>query len=156
MIIIKGYRIMEEFIKLDESFLKEIAVLYRKAFIGEPWYDDWNDNTQLEEYIKDVSCYFHGLNYGLIKDGKLVAVSLGSIRHWWEGTNYNIEESCVDPTEQGKGTGSKFMGLIEKDIKKKGIAGIFLQTDEDKPSFLFYTKNDFKVLPVHVSLYKSV
>jgi len=156
LIIIKGYRIMEEFVQLDELYLKEIAVLYRSAFIGEPWYDDWSDNTQLEEYIKDVSCYFHGLNYGLIKDGKLVAVSLGSIRHWWEGTNYNIEEFCVDPTEQGKGTGSKFMGLIENDIKKKGIAGIFLQTDEDKPSYRFYTKNDFKVLPVHVSLYKNV
>ena len=45
----------------------------------------------MEEYIKDVSGYFQGLNYGLVKDGKLVAVSLGSVRHWWEGTNYNIE-----------------------------------------------------------------
>ena len=150
------YKSMEEFIKLDESYLKEIAVLYQNAFMGEPWNDDWSDNTQLEEYIKDVSCYFAGLNYGLVKDGKLVAVSLGSVRHWWEGTNYNIEEFCVDPEEQGKGTGSRFMGMIEKDIKKNGFAGIFLQTDEDKPSYRFYTKNNFKNLPIHVSLYKSV
>ena len=98
----------------------------------------------------------HWLNYGLVKDGKLVAVSLGSARHWWEGTNYNIEEFCVDPEEQGKGTGSRFMGMIENDIKKNGFAGIFLQTDEDKPSYRFYTKNNFKNLPIHVSLYKSV
>ncbi len=147
---------MEEFIKLDESYLKEIAVLYQSAFMGEPWNDDWSDNTQLEEYIKDVSGYFNGLNYGLEKDGKLVAVSLGSVRHWWEGTNYNIEEFCVDPAEQGKGTGSRFMDMIEKDIKKNGLAGIFLQTDEDKPSYRFYVKKNFKHLPVHVSLYKSV
>ena len=93
---------MEEFIKLEESHLKEIANLYQRAFMGEPWNDDWSDNTQLEEYIKDVSCYFAGINYGLVKDG------------------------------------------------------IFLQTDEDKPSYRFYTKNNFKTLPVHVSLYKNV
>ena len=46
---------MEVFIKLDESYLKEIAVLYQNAFMGEPWNDEWSDNTQLEEYIKDVS-----------------------------------------------------------------------------------------------------
>lgn len=149
-------KIMEEFIKLDESYLKEIAALYRSAFMGEPWNDDWSDSAQLEEYIKDVSGHFQGLNYGLVKDGKLVAVSLGSVRHWWEGTNYNIEEFCVDPAEQGKGTGSKFMNMIENDIRKKGLAGIFLQTDEDKPSYRFYVKNHFKPLSAHVSLYKSV
>ena len=147
---------MEKFIKLEETHLKEIANLYQRAFMGEPWNDDWSDNTQLEEYIKDVSSYFKGINYGLVKDGKLVAVSLGSVRHWWEGTNYNIEEFCVDPTEQGNGLGTKFLEMIEEDIKKQGFAGIFLQTDEDKPSYRFYTKNNFKPLPVHISLYKNV
>ncbi len=113
-------------------------------------------NKIMEEYIKDVSGHFQGLNYGLVKDGKLVAVSLGSVRHWWEGTNYNIEEFCVEPSEQGKGTGSKFMVMIEDDIRKCGLAGIFLQTDEDKPSYRFYLKNSFKPLSAHVSLYKSV
>ena len=42
-------KIMEEFIKLDESYLKEIAALYRSAFMGEPWNDNWSDSAQLEE-----------------------------------------------------------------------------------------------------------
>ena len=62
----------------------------------------------------------------------------------------------MDPEEQGKRTGSRFMGMIENDIKKNGFAGIFLQTDEDKPSYRFYVENNFKNLPIHVSLYKSV
>lgn len=146
----------EEFIELDESYLPSIAELYKNAFMGDPWNDDWSDRAQLENYIKDVAAYFKGLNYGLLIDGKLAAVSLGSVRHWWEGTNYNIEEFCVDPTIQGKGIGSHFMSLIEDEIRKQGLAGIFLQTDMDKPSYRFYKKNGYNDLGLHVSLYKSV
>ena len=146
----------EEFIELDESYLPAIAELYKNAFMGEPWNDDWSERSQLEEYIRDVAAYFKGLNYGLLIDGKLAAVSLGSVRHWWEGTNYNIEEFCVDPTIQGQGIGSHFMSLIEDEIRKQGLAGIFLQTDMDKPSYRFYKKNGYNDLELHVSLYKSV
>ena len=146
----------EEFIELDESYLPKMAELYRDSFKGEPWNDDWSDDLQLSEYIKEISCAYHCLNYGLIIDGNLVAMSLGMVRHWWEGTNYNIEELCVSPEFQGKGLGTRFMGLIEEDTRKKGCVGIFLQTDSDKPSFRFYHKLGFKDLGEHVSLYKSL
>ena len=147
---------MEEFIVLDETYLSATAELYWSAFKGDPWNDDWSDSAQLCEYLKDVSGSFKGLNYGLKIDGRLVAVSLGTIRHWWEGTNYNIEEFCVDPQLQGQGIGSRFMALIENDIKAKGLAGIFLQTDNDMPSYKFYLKNGYSELNKHVSFYKSV
>ncbi|MCR4814914.1 MAG: GNAT family N-acetyltransferase [Lachnospiraceae bacterium] len=133
-----------------------MADLYRASFKRDPWNDDWSDDLQLKEYIKEISGSYHCLNYGLIIDGNLVAVSLGMVRHWWEGTNYNIEELCVAPEFQGKGLGTRFMGLIEEDIRKKGCVGIFLQTDSDKPSFRFYHKLGFKDLREHVSLYKSL
>ena len=147
---------MEEFILLDESYLDKTARLYQSAFKGEPWNDDWSDESQLTEYIKDVSGGNNPLNYGLVKDGELVAVSLGSLRHWWEGTNYNIEEFCVSPDLQGQGVGSRFMKMIEQDIRDRGLSGIFLQTDSDKPSYGFYKKSDFGELTKHVSFYKSV
>lgn len=147
---------MEEFILWDEKYLKETMSLYQRAFGKAPWNDDWSDQAQLSEYIKEVSGGCHCLNYGLLIDGKLVAVSLGSVRHWWEGTNYNIEELCVDPDLQRQGIGSRFMQMIENDIKAKGFAGIFLQTDNDMPSYKFYIKNGYKELTTHVSFYKSV
>ncbi len=146
----------EELIRLDESYLTAIAEMYRNAFAGDPWNDDWSDTSQLTEYIRDVSCYFQGLNYGLLIDGKLSAVALGSIRHWWEGTNYNLEELCVSKDLQGQGIGSRFMNLIEEDVKSMGLAGIFLQTDNDMPSYKFYRKNGYHELGEHVSFYKSV
>ena len=143
-------------IELDESYLPQMAELYREAFAGEPWNDDWSDTKQLIEYIKDVSQAYNSLNYGLLVDGKLAGISVGKINHWWEGTNYNIEELCVSPSYQGKGIGSKFLELIEQRVREKGLAGIFLQTDNDKPSYHFYHKNGFNDLDMHISLYKSV
>ena len=143
-------------IELNESYLPQMAELYREAFAGEPWNDDWSDTKQLNEYMKDISKAYNALNYGLLIDGKLMGMSVGKINHWWEGTNYNIEELCITPSYQGKGIGSKFLGLIEKCVREKGLAGIFLQTDSDKPSYQFYHKNGFQDLDMHISLYKSV
>lgn len=146
----------EQFILLDETYLPQMAELYKAAFSGEPWNDDWSDEKQLTEYIKDIAGSYNSLNYGLLVNGKLAAISLGMIRHWWEGTNYNIEEFCVSPEIQGQGIGSRFMEMIEADIKKRGLCGIFLQTDNDKPSYKFYCKNGFNELKSHVSFYKRV
>ncbi len=147
---------MEEIKVLDGSYIEKMAELYKAAFAGDPWNDDWSDREQLLEYIKEISGSCNALNYGYFIDGELVAISAGMTRHWWEGTNYNIEELCVSPKLQGKGIGSKFMKLIEDEIRAKGYHGIFLQTDLDKPSYKFYKKNGFGDLDKHVSLYKSV
>lgn len=146
----------EALIILDESYLSEMAELYKISFAGEPWNDDWSDRNQLYAYVKDISGSFNSLNFGLKKDGKLAAMSLGTIRHWWEGTNYNLDELCVAPEYQGQGLGTYFMGLVEEEIRKLGYAGIFLQTDNDKPAYSFYHKIGFNDLGAHVSLYKSL
>lgn len=146
---------MEEFVILDQSYLQEMAQLYKSAFYGEPWNDDWSDEEQLMEYVKEKSGGYHAINYGLLADGKLVAVSLGQITHWWEGTNYVLDELWVSPEYQGSGIGSRFMKLIEEDLKKRDVKGIFLQTDLDKPAYKFYQKNGFKDLSKHVSLFKG-
>lgn len=146
---------MEEFVILDQSYLEEMASLYKSAFFGEPWNDDWSDEEQLTEYIKEKSGGFRAINYGLRLDGKLVALSLGQITHWWEGTNYVLEELCVSPEYQGTGIGTRFMALIEADLKKQDVKGIFLQTDSDKPAYKFYQKNGFKEVSKHVSFFKG-
>ena len=146
----------EELIFLDESYLSEMAELYKVSFGGEPWNDDWSNKEQLYEYVKEISGAYNSLNYGLNVDGRLAAMSIGMIRHWWEGTNYNIEELCVLPEFQGQGIGSRFLKMIEKDIQTRGAVGIFLQTDDDKPAYGFYHKAGFGDLSSHVSLYKSL
>jgi aminoglycoside 6'-N-acetyltransferase I len=116
---------------------------------------DVGDEEQLTEYVKEKSGGFHAINYGLLIDGKLVAISMGQITHWWEGTNYVLDELCVSPDCQGTGIGTHFMELIEEDLKKRDVKGIFLQTDSDKPAYKFYHKNGFKDVSEHVSLFKG-
>ena len=144
------------FIELDDSYLPQMAELFRDAFSGEPWNDNWSDTEQLMEYMKDISKAYSQLNYGLLIDGRLVGMSVGKIKHWWEGTEYAIDEICVSPAYQGQGLGSKFLSLIESAIREKGLGGIFLQTDNDKPAYRFYHKNGFRDLASHMSLYKSL
>ena len=144
------------FIELDDSYLPQMAELFRDAFSGEPWNDNWSDTEQLMEYMKDISKAYSQLNYGLLIDGRLVGMSVGKIKHWWEGTEYAIDEICVSPEYQGRGLGSKFLSLIESAIREKGLGGIFLQTDNDKPAYRFYHKNGFRDLASHMSLYKSL
>ncbi len=146
----------ERFVVLDETYLPQMAELYRKAFGSEPWNDDWSNSEQLNEYIRDIACSYSSLNYGLLTDGRLAAVTIGMIRHWWEGTNYCIEEFCVSPEMQGNGIGTAFMKMIENDVRGRGIAGIFLQTDNDKPSYRFYLKNGFNEMKAHVSFFKRL
>ena len=146
---------MEEFVLLNQTYLPEMVQLYKSAFSRNPWNDDWSDEEQLTEYIKEKSGGFQAINYGLLIDGKLVAISLGQITHWWEGTNYALDELCVSPDCQGTGIGTRFMELIESDLRKRGLKGIFLQTDSDKPAYDFYHKNGFKDLSKHISLFKS-
>ena len=143
-------------IELDESYLPQMAELMKEAFGGKPWNDDWSDAMQLSEYMKDISMPYRPLNYGLMLDGKLVGISVGKVNHWWEGTSYVIEELCISPACQGQGLGSKFLGLIEQNIQEKGVSGIFLQTENNKPAYRFYHKNGFKDLDTHVSLYKRL
>ena len=146
----------EVFTELDDTYLPQMAELFRNAFGGEPWNDDWSDDAQLIEYMREITHSYNSLNFGLIGNGRLIALSIGMIRHWWEGTNYNIEELCVSPDMQHQGVGARFMGMIEAEVRKRGLAGIFLQTDNDKPAYRFYQKNGFDELDAHVSMYKKV
>ena len=145
----------ERFVELDDSYFEEMCEMFGNIFSHEPWNNDWSDKNQLTEYMREVSGSFRALNYGLITDGRLSAVSIGCIRHWWEGTTYLIEEFFVSPELQGRGIGSRFLEMIERDAARRGICGIFLQTDSDKPAYRFYRKNGFGELTGHVSFYKK-
>ena len=66
-------------------------------------------------------------------------MTLGMVRHWWEGTNYNIEELCVAPALQGQGIGTQMIKAIEdwlaKEKEGKPTMMVYLMAAEGKESF---------------------
>lgn len=67
---------------------------------------------------------------------------------------YFIDQFCINKKFQGQGVGSKFIQLIESDIKKHGINTIILTTAKGFPSEKFYIKNGFKKLDKTICLAK--
>lgn len=131
------------FKRLDESAADEIRELFFSVFTKEPWNDDWSDSTQLRFYIRDLIGQNNSLTFGLYEENKLIALSMGHIKHWYSGTEYIIDELCVATSEQGKGIGTLFEGEIEKACKELGLTQLFLMTDKNAPAYSFYQKRGF-------------
>ena len=86
----------------------------------------------------------------------LIGVSMGHIKHWYSGTEYCIDELCIQTEKQGNGIGTFFLKEIEKGIKEIGLVQIFLQTEKNVPAYDFYQKNGFYELKEHVSFGKQI
>lgn len=141
--------------KLSVDFIEEIKTLFAEIFTNEPWNDDWSDENQLHNYILDLTGNRNSLAVGLFEDEEFIGMALGSIKHWYTGTEYYIDEFCIKSQKQGKGIGTKFLAMVEKFVEEKGISHIFLQTERTVPAFEFYKKNGFTELCDHVSFVKE-
>ena len=134
---------------------KMITELFTDVFTNEPWNDDWSDTEQLNAYITDLTGQSYSLTLGYFDGDRLAGLSMGYIKHWYSGTEYIINEFCVDRKMQGKGIGSEFMNAIEAYLSENGISQIFLLTDKDVPAYSFYQKNGFMELNGNVAFSKK-
>ena len=147
---------MFEIKELSLENFDEIKRLFKDVFMSPPWNDDWSNETQLNEYLRDLMEVRIPLVYGFYADDVLTGVSIGNIRHWWGGTEYHVEEFFVRTSEQNKGYGTEFFTMIEKSIPAKGATQIFLQTELNVPAYDFYRKRGFVELKNHVSFFKDL
>jgi len=145
---------MMRLVELSIDQVEEIARFFAGVFTKEPWKDDWSDENQLHAYIMDLIGNRNSLTVGLFDDGQMMGLSMGSVKHWYSGTEYYIHEFCIKTEQQGKGVGTQFLHLLESFIQSKGIKQIFLQTDRNVPAYHFYKKNGYKELENHVSFVK--
>ncbi|MDE6593178.1 MAG: GNAT family N-acetyltransferase [Oscillospiraceae bacterium] len=140
--------------ELGKENRNEIKALFKEVFMNAPWNDDWSDEEQLDSYLDELTGEKSSLTVGLFEDGELIGLSMGCIRHWWQGTEYYIFEFCIRADKQGSGRGTAFLGDVIRIAKEKGVTHIFLQTERSAPAYGFYRKNGFEELEGHVSLVK--
>lgn len=145
-----------DFRKIGINETEIIKDLFTSVFTIEPWNDDWSNQEQLNLYLLDLIGQNNSLTYGLFENDKLIGVSMGHIKHWHSGTEYYIEELCIQTEKQGKGIGTFFLKEIENAVKEIGLVQIFLQTENNVPAYSFYKKNGFCELKEHVSFVKQI
>ncbi len=133
-----------------------VTALFKDVFTNEPWNDDWSDTVQLDAYIIDLTGQSYSLTLGYFDGDRMVALSMGYIKHWYSGTEYIINEFCVDRHLQGKGIGSSFLKAIETYLSEHKISQIFLLTDRNVPAYSFYQHNGFTEEISNVAFAKRV
>ena len=133
-----------------------ITALFYDVFTNDPWNDDWSDAAQLDAYITDLIGQRNALTLGYVDGDRLVGLSMGFIKHWYSGTEYYIDEFCIDRRMQGRSIGTSFMKAIEQYLAKREIRQIFLQTERTAPAYGFYLNRGFQELKDHVSFSKQI
>lgn len=133
-----------------------VRTLFASVFTAGPWNDDWSDPDQLDAYISDLTGQGNSLTLGYLDRDRLVGLAMGHIRHWYTGTEYFIDEFCVDRSLQRKGIGSAFLAEIENYLARNGIRHILLLTDSDVPACEFYSRRGFRKLEKNVALHKRI
>ena len=133
-----------------------VTALFKDVFTQDPWNDDWSDPEQLSAYIDDLIGQSNSLTIGYYRNEELIGLSMGRIKHWYQGTEYCIDEFCVAGRFQNKGIGSRFLREIEAYLADRGIRHIFLLTDRDVPAHAFYLKNGFRECGGNIALAREI
>ena len=141
---------------LTDANLEELTALFASVFTAAPWHDDWSDAEQLRQYILDLTDNRNSLTLGYYDGNEMIGLSMGHIRHWYEGTEYMIDELCVRADRQGRGVGTAFLRDMEDYLRRLGIRRIFLLTERTVPAYCFYQKNGFYELRDNAALVKGL
>lgn len=141
---------------LTNANLEKLTKLFSSVFTAEPWHDDWSDAEQLRQYILDLTGNRNSLTLCYYDGNEMIGLAMGHIRHWYEGTEYMIDELCVRTDRQGQGVGTAFLRDMEDYLRRLGIRHIFLLTERTVPAYHFYQKNGFYELRDNAALAKGL
>lgn len=131
---------------LTKDILDICVDLFIDTFSSEPWNDVYDSKKQVTDFFANHMNNNYFLGYVLKDEDNIVALSIGMKKPWINGFEYYIDEFCVKVGMQGMGVGSRFLRLIEEDIKVQGMNAIILNTEKGFPSEKFYLKNGFNAL----------
>ena len=122
--------------------------------MNEPWNDDWSDEKQLNAYIADLTGQSNSLTLGYFDGGSLAALSMGHIKHWYTGTEYYIDEFCVDESCRRQGIATAMVDFIRQYAKEKGLRRIELNMWEfNRDALAFYEAAGFRTYRRYMEMF---
>lgn len=123
--------------------IEDVKQMMLDIFTKEPWNDTWTEE-QLHRYVTELMAPENALCLGLYEGEQLAGIALGRKKHWYEGTEYWIDELGIHPEKQHLGFGKLFMEQIEAVARAEEIVFIVLQTERTVPAYQFYQRNGFR------------
>ncbi|WP_434284225.1 GNAT family N-acetyltransferase [Clostridium botulinum] len=95
--------------------------LFINTFSKEPWNDVYESREQVVEFFENHINNNYFIGYIINIGDELAGLSIGAKAPCLRGMEYFIDQFCISEKFQGQGVGSKFLQLIESDIKKQNI-----------------------------------
>lgn len=140
--------------KVSKEHIEECVDLFIDVFTKAPWNDTYNSREQVMNFFQNHIANNYFVGYVLKEQTSIIALSIGMKKPWINGMEYYIDQFCVKSELQGKGIGSRFLKLIEHEIRAKKMNAIILNTESGFPSENFYLKNGFQLVNGLITLIK--
>ena len=135
--------------------LEGAAKVFCSAFAGEPWNEQWNKELAANR-ISELMSAPQSVGYVYDDGGIIRAILCGRKLTYLHGTEYVIDEFCVDPVMQHCGVGSAVFDHARKELAGENIVAMALMTTRGFPSEKFYIKNGFEGNDSMVFMYRSL
>jgi GNAT superfamily N-acetyltransferase len=136
---------MLEFRELSVDDIDIVTELFVKIFSQPPWLDEWDSLDHAKRYLRDYFDFPGFMGFSVLRNGQIVGLALGNLRHWWQGEEYFLYEFGIDPDIQGTGVGGSLLEYIEKVLRANHVCAMTLLTERATLAEKFYLKHDFKV-----------
>ncbi|EFM08459.1 GCN5-related N-acetyltransferase [Paenibacillus curdlanolyticus YK9] len=135
--------------------LQACVRLYMDVFNAEPWNDEWTEE-RAAEHLTDFTNMPRFKGIVAVQGEVLQGFIFGSVRKWWQGDEFFINEMCVRTDVQRAGIGTSLMRHLEQVMKEEGVRNLALLTDRGMPAEFFYKKYGFEEISRIMFLTKDV
>ena len=132
--------------------LEGAAEVFRSAFAGDPWNEKWNIELA-KKRISELMSAPQSVGYVYTDSGEIIAILCGRKLTYLHGTEYVIDEFCVNPDMQHSGVGSALLAYARNELAGEKVVAMALLTGKGKPSEKFYIKNGFKEIDDMIFMY---
>ena len=131
------------FSSMSPEHLSEYAELYSAAFSAPPWNEPWTPEAAGKRIAAMMSASsFSGV--ALYSAGSLKGFIFGQTEYHHSGAEFQIQEFCVAPGDQGRGYGSALLGALRRKLREEGISGcIYLITSRTDTTSGWYACHGF-------------
>ncbi|MGT2930425.1 N-acetyltransferase family protein [Streptococcus dentasini] len=130
---------------MTEADLEDCTQAFVDIFNGEPWYDEWTFEGA-KEYISDFYHTPKFLGILAIENDEFIGFVYGTIRNWWSGREFFINEMGVKKAFRQQGIGKRLLEELKKELADSGVENFVLLTDRETPAEVFYQKTGFKAV----------